>query len=182
MHKNYTIRQADRRDIDSLPAIERMAALIFTEYLEQLNLPSELLDCPVPIIKLQQAQQENLLWVVCNRDDLPIGFAYVEKLGENWHLEELDVHPQHQKRGIGSALVKAVCDRAEEMQIPAITLITFRDIPWNAPFYQKMGFEAISLSECNVELQKLAIAEDRRGLRQDKRLIMQYLPSACDPA
>ncbi|MBP0017693.1 MAG: GNAT family N-acetyltransferase [Cyanobacteria bacterium SBLK] len=178
MQEDYITHQVNYQDIKTLPDIERAAARIFIDYLEQLDLPVELLDRSVPIAKLQQAQQENLLWVACNREEILIGFAYVEKLGEHWHLEELDVHPQYQKKGIGRALVKAICDRAEKRKIPAITLTTFRDIPWNAPFYEKMGFVAIAFSECSTELQELVIAEDRRGLRQDKRLIMQYLTSS----
>lgn len=178
MQKYYKIRQACDRDIKNLPDLERAAAQIFINYLKQLDISEKLLDRPVPVVKLQQAQQENLLWVACDRNDTPIGFAYVEKLGNNWHLEELDVHPQYQKKGIGSALVKAICDRAKEMRISAITLTTFRDIPWNAPFYEKMGFAAIAFSECSPELQALVIDEDRRGLRQDKRLIMHYLTSS----
>ena len=174
MPQRYTIRQARSEDIEYLPEIERSAARLFTNYLEELQFPEELLDRSVPIPKLQQAQQENLLWVASDRENIPVGFAYVEKLGEGWHLEELDVRPAYQNQGIGSALVKMVCDRAKEMSISAITLITFREIPWNAPFYKKLGFDAIAFSECSSELQALAIAENQQGLRQDKRVIMRY--------
>lgn len=137
-----------------------------------MKLPEEQLDRPVSREKLQQAQREDLLWVAGDRDGIPVGFAYVEKLGECWHLEELDVHPHHQKQGLGSALVRKFCDRARELGIPAITLTTFRDIPWNAPFYEKLGFVAIALPECSVELQALVRSEHQRGLQQDKRVIM----------
>lgn len=174
MPENYTIRLARSQDLEHLPKIEQSAARTFSNYLEILQFPQELLDRPVPIAKLKQAQQENMLWVAGDRHNRPIGFAYVEKLGYCWHLEELDVHPQSQKQGIGSALVKAVCDRLIEMRISAITLTTFRDIPWNAPFYQKLGFQEISFSECSIELQEIVTRENQQGLQQDKRVIMGY--------
>ena len=45
------------------------------------------------------------------------------------HLEELDVHPDHGRRGLGSSLVMAVRDWAAATGHEAITLTTFRESP-----------------------------------------------------
>ena len=36
--------------------------------------------------------------------------------------------------------MQAAIDWARGRRLPAVTLTTFRSIPWNAPFYASMGF------------------------------------------
>lgn len=51
------------------------------------------------------------------------------------------MHPEHGRRGIGGALVGSVCDWARASGIASVTLTTYREIPWNEPFYRRLGFE-----------------------------------------
>lgn len=37
-------------------------------------------------------------------------------------------------------LLEQVIEGAQQMRYPAVTLTTFRDVPWNAPFYTRLGF------------------------------------------
>jgi GNAT superfamily N-acetyltransferase len=55
------------------------------------------------------------------------------------HLEEMDVLPEHAGQGLGAALIEAVCSWAHTRGFDAVTLSTFRDVPWNAPFYPRHG-------------------------------------------
>ena len=73
-----------------------------------------------------------------------VGFAHVEVVDGVAHLEQLSVLPRAMRRGIGSALVEAACAWATTRGYPAITLITFEDVPWNAPFYAGLGFAPIT--------------------------------------
>jgi GNAT superfamily N-acetyltransferase len=74
----------------------------------------------------------------------PIGFVCVELVDEIPHIWQLAVHPDHGRQGIGRALVEAVCKWARTERFSAITLTTFRDVPWNAPFYESLGFVAMT--------------------------------------
>ena len=56
------------------------------------------------------------------------------------HLEQLSVHPDHAGHGIGRALLRAGCDWAAAHGYAEITLATYRDVPWNGPFYASEGF------------------------------------------
>ena len=56
------------------------------------------------------------------------------------HLEQLSVHPDHAGHGIGRALLRAGCAWAAEHGYAEITLATYRDVPWNGPFYASEGF------------------------------------------
>ena len=56
---------------------------------------------------------------------------------------------------------------------PVITLITFRHLPWNAPFYEKLGFEAMKSSELGEELASLLQEEGEAGIDVHKRVCMK---------
>ena len=62
------------------------------------------------------------------------------RIGGGAHLEQLSVHPDHGGRGIGRALLRAGCDWAGAHGYPELTLATYRDVPWNGPFYASEGF------------------------------------------
>ncbi len=80
---------------------------------------------------------------VCEVDGRIAGFAMGEWQDGDVYLHELDVDPAFQKRGIGAALVRAFIQAAKAKGAAAIYLATFRDPPWNAPFYRKLGFRDV---------------------------------------
>lgn len=75
----------------------------------------------------------------------PVGFACVEIVDDLAHIWQLSVHPAAGRQGRGTALVHAVCDWAASKGHPAVTLTTFRDVPWNGPFYGRLGFRVIEV-------------------------------------
>ncbi|GAA2163411.1 GNAT family N-acetyltransferase [Pedococcus bigeumensis] len=74
----------------------------------------------------------------------PVGYAHVLDLDGHFHLEQLDVMAGHRRRGIGGALVRAVCREAASRGAREVTLTTFADVPWNAPFYARLGFVPVA--------------------------------------
>ncbi len=82
--------------------------------------------------------------IVLVAGDPPVGLCRIDGIGIGTvgivHLEQLSVHPDHAGRGIGRALLRAGCAWAAEQGYPEITLATYRDIPWNGPFYASEGF------------------------------------------
>jgi GNAT superfamily N-acetyltransferase len=68
------------------------------------------------------------------------GFVIGEWQDEDVYLHELDVDPAFQRRGVGATLVRAFVDAARAKRARDVYLATFRDPPWNAPFYRKLGF------------------------------------------
>lgn len=73
-----------------------------------------------------------------------LGFARLLEVGEFLHLEQLSVRPDRARRGIGAALVAAVLVDAAARGVRAVTLRTFADVPWNAPFYERCGFRTVT--------------------------------------
>ena len=56
------------------------------------------------------------------------------------HIEQLSVCPTHGRRGYGRMLVEAAKREAAKRSYARLTVRTFADVPWNAPFYRTAGF------------------------------------------
>jgi GNAT superfamily N-acetyltransferase len=165
----YTVGLARPRDVPALPAIELAAARLL-----EGHAPESILTESTPIEDLRQAQADRRLWVAL-ADDEPVGFAIVEMLDDGLpHLDEIDVHPDHGRRGLGTALVRAVCDWTASRGFAEITLTTFRVVRWNMPFYAHMGFELVPEREQRPALRELVNDETVRGLDPAARCVMRY--------
>ncbi|WP_229715594.1 GNAT family N-acetyltransferase [Subtercola lobariae] len=68
------------------------------------------------------------------------GFVHVIEFNGICHLEQLSVAPQHARQGWGRTLVEAAKHHARNRVYLQISLRTYVDIPWNAPFYATAGF------------------------------------------
>lgn len=164
----YTITKARLKDLPLLPAIELAAARLLAGHAPESVL-TETTDHEV----LESAQRHGHLWVAL-ADDVPVGFAHVEVLEPTTaHLEEIDVHPEHGRRGLGRRLVMAVCAWAEASGYREVTLTTFRDVRFNMPFYARLGFEVIPSEELSVALDVVVEEETRRGLDPARRVPMR---------
>jgi len=165
----YPVRLARMEDLSALPDIERQANMLFEPY----GLDVALSEVPTPIETLREGLETARLWVTADEADRPIGFALAGFVGDNAHLDELDVHPAYGQRGIGTALVETVCAWAKSAGYRAITLTTLRHIPWNAPWYQRLGFRILEADELSDALRDLLQDEIRRGLPADRRVAMR---------
>jgi GNAT superfamily N-acetyltransferase len=163
-----TIELALPEDVPYLPAIERDAATMFAG----LDLPRSVLETVSDLEDLAGAQEEGLLWVARIGGGPPVGFALVELLDGGPHLDEIDVRPAFGRRGIGARLLRAVLAWARDAGHARVTLTTFRDVPWNAPFYAKHGFRPLAESEMPAALRAAVTDETARGLDPATRVAM----------
>jgi GNAT superfamily N-acetyltransferase len=111
--------------------------------------------------------------VVVDQKDYPIGFALVHVLDESVHLHELDVHPDYARQGVGRRLIETVIDWARARGATALTLTTFDDIPWNGPYYARLGFRILDLTTLSPGLQAVRHEEAEAGLPMAHRICMQ---------
>ncbi len=112
--------------------------------------------------------------------DPAVGFARVEVLDGTAHLGQLAVVPAAGRRGLGTALVGAVVAWAGARGYPSVTLTTFRDVPWNAPFYRRLDFvEVAHPTGALAELRRREVADgvDAMG----PRLAMARTVSGAGP-
>jgi GNAT superfamily N-acetyltransferase len=159
----YQVELAKPLHLAILPAIEHAAAELFS--IE--DLPPALRTHSTPLGRLQQAQQHGRLWVALAEHDQPVGFALVTVPDKHAHLQELDVHPQHGRQGLGTKLVQTVLAGARQQSFACMTLTTFRHVAWNAPFYTKLGFTLLDEEQLHDHpaLRHMLKIETRDGLR-----------------
>jgi GNAT superfamily N-acetyltransferase len=174
MTRTYKIRLALPADTPLLPAVELAAAKLYLSQLEITGLTPAILAKANSAEDFAAAQRANLLWVVVDETDSPVGFALLAQLDQWLHLDELDVHPAHGQRGVGTALVQQVCRWAKEQGYPGVTLSTFRHVVWNAPFYGRLGFVELPPAAQTPGLRALVAGEQERGLHTDLRLVMWH--------
>ena len=162
------IALARRADVSRIPGIERRAAALFPASL----LPSALAEETTSEAEVAIAVEEGRLLVARDAQAGVIGFALLEREGREVHLEEIDVDPDHGRRGVGRALVEAVIDWSREQGASRITLSTFRDLAWNAPFYARCGFEVVPASAWSARDRARRREEAAAGLDVAQRVIM----------
>lgn len=109
--------------------------------------------------------------IAAEESGAPVGFVHVLDEDGFAHLEQLSVLPERGRRGYGRALVEAAKSKARHRGHKRMTLRTYADVPWNAPFYARAGFTeeepATKFHERLVEV------EHQRGLdRYGRRVQM----------
>lgn len=102
-----------------------------------------------------------------------MGYAVVDHVDGSGHLEQVSVHPAYGRQGLGRRLIQAVEDWATAGGLPALTLLTFRDVPWNGPYYAALGFRPLADTELTPGLVALRTHENELGLERDARFAMR---------
>lgn len=161
------IRPTTRNDIAALPAIERAAAGRFRDF------PALAWLADGEVISAEQHLgyvERGLSWLAL-ANDLPVGFILAEAHPSSLFIVELSVDLDWQGKGIGRQLIACVADHARNRGLTALTLTTFRDVPWNAPFYARLGFDYVT--ELTPELRQKREDETAHGLAFDSRCAMR---------
>ena len=133
----------------AVPDIEWAAGTLFID----VGLADVAAHEPESVEALAEYANDGRAWVItAAADDVPVGYAIVDIVDGLAHLEQLSVLPNRGRKGLGAALLAHVCDWAASQRFDAVTLTTFTDIPWNAPFYAKHGFRVMDGAEIGREL------------------------------
>jgi GNAT superfamily N-acetyltransferase len=172
------IRLARAEDVARLPEIERRASTIFSPE----DLPPAIARETASLETYSLAQHERRLIVACDSESGVIGFAHAIVLDGGAHLEEVDVDPEFARRGIGRRLVEGICGWAAEGGFDSITLSTFSNVAWNAPFYAGLGWRVLPQASLSEALHGLRENEQRAGLDMGRRVIMRRPIRAADRA
>ena len=104
----------------------------------------------------------------------PVGFLCAEAFGAELHIWELAVAQDAQGAGLGAQLMQqAITCATRDSRFARLTLTTFRDVPFNAPFYKRLGFGVLNDSELDVRLEQTLAAGEAHGLPRGIRCAMQ---------
>jgi GNAT superfamily N-acetyltransferase len=127
---------------------------------------------PLPPEELLAYSNGGRAWVAVDGDDLLGEYVLVDVVDGCAHVEQISVHPAAARQGIGRLLIDAVAGWAAAAGLQALTLITFRDVPWNGPYYERLGFRSLTEQELGPELRGLREAEPAKGLDPARRVCM----------
>jgi GNAT superfamily N-acetyltransferase len=163
------IRPARTEEGSLLREIERLAGDRFRD----VGLPEVADDEPASVEVLAHYARDGRSWVAVDHLDLPIGYVLVDVVDGCAHIEQVSVRPDHQGAGVGRALIARIRTWAADRGCSAVTLTTFRDIPWNAPLYRHLGFRALSDDEIGPQLRAVREAETAHGLDPAQRVCMR---------
>jgi len=132
------LRVALPEDLPALPIIELAAGAVFRKVGMGV-----VADDPVPSEDdLLPHVEAGRVWVA-TIDDRVVAYALAVTLDGRAHLEQVSVDPEHAGRRIGAALIDEVDRWAHTRGGDVLTLTTFADVPWNAPYYSRLGFRPI---------------------------------------
>ncbi|GHB29786.1 GCN5 family N-acetyltransferase [Streptomyces xanthochromogenes] len=130
-------------------------------------------DEPLSERELACHQQMGLAWVAVDAADVPVAYLIADRVDGNLHVEQISVHPDHARRGIGRLLLDRLADHALEESAPALTLTTFTDVPWNAAYYTRCGFQVMSEGDITRELRRIREVEAAHGLDRWPRVCLR---------
>ena len=155
-----TIRAGRAVDGAALQDIERRAGARFRE----VGLADIADHEPASFDELAAYANHGRSWVAVDDSDRAIGYAIVEEVDGNAHIEQVSVVPDRQGMGVGRALVDRVSSWARASGHAAVTLTTFSDVPFNRPLYEHLGFRVLTDAELGPELRALREVEASHGL------------------
>ena len=175
---SYRIRLARPDEVLRLREIEDEAGTIFSG----LGLIDEELDVSFPVDDLTRLVGMRQVWAGCWQDDLPVGMVIASVREGAVYVEEMDVLPEYGGRGLGARLLACVCAWARTQGRPAVTLSTFRDVPWNGPFYRKHDFRDLRPTEWTPGMRAIRQKEAQHGLCVEARVFMRRELGGTGPA
>jgi ribosomal protein S18 acetylase RimI-like enzyme len=170
MSSPIVVRPATVDDVPGMQAAEIAAGERFRE-IEDPRIARCADAAPYWTAGLERASNEQRAWVAVDDGGSIIGFAVAWVVDGEGHLDELAVAPAHGRRGVGRALVDEVVAWTGAQELASITLTTFRDVPWNGPYYEKLGFHVVPT--LTPALQALVDEQATWGLDPSLRVVMR---------
>ncbi|HGM5491511.1 TPA: GNAT family N-acetyltransferase [Serratia fonticola] len=168
---NLSLRLAQRQDIPQLIAVERSAAQLFRQQAELKHLADGEVMSPQQHADFIERQRE---WVMVNLAGQIAGFIAVQPLRNSWHIAELSVAANWQRQGVGKRLIEEVAEQARRQGVQRLTLTTFEQVAWNAPYYQRLGFRRIVAAQRDAQLQHLLAQEAGQSFATNSRCAMEF--------
>jgi len=140
------LRVAVASDLQDLARIEVEAGRLFLTVGMPLVAGDE-----VDEVQLGLAIDDGRVWVA-SYDGSTAGYVEASTVDGRAHIDQVSVRPDLGRRGIGRALVRQVEMWGRQHGLDGTTLTTFRDVPWNGPWYRRLGYRDLEDDEIGPEL------------------------------
>ncbi|MFP4004959.1 MAG: GNAT family N-acetyltransferase [Alphaproteobacteria bacterium] len=165
----YTIRRSRPADIPALMEIERDAAQLFRTVGYDFCADGPVRD----EAEHRYGMSNGAHFTVEAPDGAPAGFILLWRLDGRAHVTELSVATAHQGKGLGRRLLAHAEEWARGQGYTGITLTTFRDVPWNMPFYERCGYAVFEPGPDRPDLRAVTEEETGAGFAAKPRVAMR---------
>ena len=166
-----TIRPPRPAELALLVEIERAAGRAFADH----GLPEIAAADPGSVAELEPYRAAGAAWVAVDATCRPIAYILTADMDDGIHVDQVSVSPAHRGAGIGAALIDHVAALAGASGRSAVTLTTFRDIPWNAPYYARLGFRELPEQDWGPQL-RARVAHERAAIPGDAPRVAMTRP------
>lgn len=163
------IRPARADEIAALQEIERRAGAPFAE----VGMFAVAEDEPPSQEVLRAFVIEGRAWVWPDEHDHPIAYLILGLVDGQPHIDQVSVDPAHAGARIGKRLIDHAVRWAKDCGLHEITLTTFTHVPWNGPYYERLGFTYIPAADEPPGLRAIRAAELAHGLDEWPRASMR---------
>lgn len=162
------IRAAQASELPLISAIEKSGDQLF----RAVGMDA-IADAPAPEPDAYRAAlDDGWLLVAVDEQDAAVGFIRLEMLDGGPHVEQVSVRHDRAGHGIGASLLAAAEQLARARGHRRMTLTTFRDVPWNGPYYTRLGWSALPADDLPPELAAVRRHERDLGLDEWPRQAM----------
>ncbi|MFJ4918672.1 GNAT family N-acetyltransferase [Streptomyces sp. NPDC088725] len=172
------IRPATAADLPLLQDIEVAAGAGF----RAVGMDEIADDAPPALDVLETYRRAGRAWVAVDHADHPVAYLIHDEVDGAAHIEQVSVHPAAARRRLGSGLIGHLAERAASAGLTALTLTTFAEVPWNAPYYARLGFRTLAEDELTDGLREIRRAEAELGLDAWPRVCMRRATRRTAPA
>ncbi|MBW0103674.1 GNAT family N-acetyltransferase [Pseudonocardia sp. KRD291] len=162
------LRVASVGDVTAMQAVERAAG----EPFRGLGMDAVADDEPPAAEVLRGFVDGGRAWVA-ESGGAVVAYLVADVVDGCGHVEQVSVHPDHAGHRCGAALVEHLAAWSRQRGHPALTLTTYRDVPWNGPYYARCGFRALNGDELGPGLRTIRADEAARGLDRWPRIAMR---------
>ena len=166
----WRIRAAEAADLAAIPKVDVLAGRRFRDVGLEAIAEGEPLGNDV----LQAHLQAGTAWVAVDEQHRLIAFATASIVDGQGHLDQISTLESAGGLGIGHALIETVHDWARQQNAAAVTLTTFASVPWNGPYYERLGYVELAEADQGPELRAIRRSERAAGIDILPRIAMRY--------
>ncbi|MET9256512.1 GNAT family N-acetyltransferase [Streptomyces sp. NPDC003717] len=169
MSDTVRVRAVRPADLHVLQDVERAAGRWFRD----VGMPEIADDDPLTLAELARYEAAGLAWAAVDGTDSPLGYLIADRVDGGFHVEQVSVHPDSARRGIGRLLLEHLAVHAARAGASTLTLTTFAEVPWNAPYYARCGFRVLADGALTPGLREIRDREAAHGLARWPRVCMR---------
>ncbi len=111
--------------------------------------------------------------VVAEVEGAVAGWVYMGRVDGEPCLGQLSVAVAQGRRGVGSALVRAVIEQARAADEASVVLNTQGDVAWNRAWFERFGFAVVARDAASDALRSIERAQTSGGLDWTTRVHMR---------